>query len=310
MNTRIAQRAVLLLLAAGLGALQAQQADIRAWLRFEPDTAAIGWPVTLRLSVQHAPGVKVTFLRRQEDLRPMELIEAGEAERRTENGLVLETIRFRVRTFDLSPKQWVRAPFIYVAGRDTVRMVAESDTLYLQRRLAPDQTGGDFLAAEGVLPVRVPPDYGLLFTLLILLGGGVAAVLVALRRPIARYLRLRRNRQEWLQMRRKLKELEQAPIDTGLFETINRFWKQILDPQDQWALGSMTTTEIRQRIASLGGLDADQQRSFIQAAEAGDQVLYAGLSLDRGQLLMLLWELTQALDRIFEARERQLQEAA
>ncbi|TAE46190.1 MAG: hypothetical protein EAZ89_20590 [Bacteroidetes bacterium] len=238
---------------------------------------------------------------------PFELVSSRTENAVSINGAVLEAITYEVRSFELSPVQGgLRLPLRYANSRDTLLLWVSSDSLRMIQRIGTVSEDMTYIADRQPERLRDRRDLGLFF---LVLGGFAALVLVCaivLRRPIERYLRIRRNRQDWLSLRRRLRMLERETEQGRLLARLNMLWKSCVDPSDKLNFRSMTTTELEEAIGLLQGFNPAHKDIFLQTARAGDRVFYAGIPLDMTELKPLIWGYAEFLDELFATREREI----
>jgi hypothetical protein len=122
-------------------------------------------------------------------------------------------------------------------------------------------------------------------------------------KPISRWLRRRRIQREF---RRHLSQLEslkgQSSIQTAFFPGLNRIWRSYFDRDGNLALGSMTTTELRDAIARLQALDDSDRRLLLRLSESTDFVLYAGKEQPSSEAVELWDEVKRIMFKEFGRR--------
>lgn len=290
--------------ACWLSPLWAQQ--VAASLAFDSDTTAIGKVLNVRMEIAHPEDLVVVFPLNKDAFLPFELISQTAAATETQQGRSLDVVTYQVRTFELREKQALRLPYAYLPpgtqSRDTTWEYVLSDTVRLNVRIREEQKE-DSLESFGELDeVSDPPDYSLLTLLGIILLIMLIPLVIFLRGPIQRYLRLQSLKQEWGSIRKEIKLLIEQEDQAEVLNQLNRIWKHYLDPDDQIGLRSMTTTELQVHIPELIFLTRPQQEILLKLSQISDQVIYAGEPVSDDLISAITWELYEVIDATYEDR--------
>ncbi|MEL6673732.1 MAG: hypothetical protein AAFR61_16120 [Bacteroidota bacterium] len=292
-----------LLLFGLLTSLQGQ--EVQAILSFDSDTMAIGMPVSLKLAIQHPQDVMVEFPTPR-DFEPFEWVGSEPEPTQTLEGISWDVVTYQVRSFSLEEAQALFVPYAYYSGQDTFRAYAFSDTIRLNLRLTEWDPSMQYNLQTGLLELQDPPNYLLWISIIL----GVAALLLVigyfLRHPVQRYLAYQKNQTEWQVVRRRLRKLEDEADQVYLFKELSQLWKGYLDPRDRRGFRFMTTTELRNHLERDPGFSQGQRGVLIRASQQGDQVIYAGKSLERPEIKHLIGELKQVLGHIYQIRKKAL----
>ena len=265
--------------------------SVRAMLQFQQDSFRLGQTVELRLLVERSPGTQVILPNQSGYFVPFEMLTYEVEPTRTVNGKEWDVVQYRLRSFEVNEYQTVSLKVGYLQNRDTVFLTVASDTLFLSGLIAGELEDLEYQTYKDLILLTDPPNYRMAVLLGIALVLLIVLLYLVLRKPLRRYLAMRSLQLEWQQVRRKLKKLEQLQDLSVFFPAVNTLWKSYLDPDEKMALRSMTTTELRAMITRISYLNAEQQRSLIQIAQAGDAVIYAGeadSSLEPSQIVNAL----------------------
>jgi hypothetical protein len=282
---------------------------VRTMLEFQQDSLRLGQTIELRLLVERPPGTQVILPNQSRYFVPFEMLTYEVEPTRTVNGKEWDAVQYRLRSFEVKEYQTLSLEVGYLQNRDTVFQTVESDTIFLSGLVSGELEQLDYLVYEDLVPLTDPPNYRMAILLGVALLIVVAALFLVLRKPVRRYLAMRSLQMEWQQVRRKLKKLEQLQDQSVFFPAINTLWKSYMDPDEKMALRSMTTTELRAEITRISYLNAEQQKSLIQIAQAGDAVIYAGESdsgMDPSQVILTLRKI---LRQNFEQKKLALKRA-
>lgn len=279
---------------------------VKATIEFQADTVAIGKTVPLRLEIEHPSDVVVVFPNKSTDFEPFELVGVEASPTKTTNHRSWDAVIYQVKTFDISPFQSVNLPYGYILGKDTLRKSIQSDSIKLMERIPELKDDLTFQLHNDIAIIKSPPNY----TLWILIIAGIMILLVAmayaLRKPIERYLSLRRHEQNWLATLKEIQEMERLQDQTEMFDKLNIIWKSYLDPHHEMGLRSMTTTELQTAIKSFRQFSKFQQEELIEMSEIGDQVMYAGEEISRADVQRMILSLKQILAQVNKERKLEL----
>ncbi|WNJ16549.1 hypothetical protein [Pontibacter sp. G13] len=277
-----------------------------ASLEFSEDSVALGMPTELVMRIQHDEDVEVMFPNRQEYFAPFEQVGKEVSPMRIRDSIAREVVVFSLRTFELVPKQSVRLPYWYVAGRDTFQKWIASDTVVLKQQIETVSDSLNYRVGEKLIAFQKPFNWPVLLLVLgvcAIVGLGIIAFL---RKPVERFLALRRLRRKQLAMQARIRDLVHIEHQPDFFESLTGLWKGYFDPQDQIGLRSMTTTELSEQIHRLRNLTHDQQEMLVKTSHAADQVIYAGNTYASEELETFVWELEQVMDYVFELKEAEI----
>lgn len=258
------------------------------------------------MSLTHPEEMVVIFPRKEEAFQPFELVSSDVTPTKTKSGISVDAVRYRLRTFDLAPKQAVLLPYAYLIGSDTIQKFVRSDSLQILFRIPKGEESGNFQAFEGILTLPLPPNYSLWILIGIILLILLFILAIFLRQPLDRYLKLQRLKQEWMEVRKELKRLERHTDQSYQMDQLNHLWKEYLDQSDEIGLLSMTTTELQNNLPLLMFLTRSQKDILLKASQVGDQVIYAGESIPQEDFNTLIWELHEIIDTAYEERKEKI----
>ena len=276
-------------------------------LEFQADTMALGRQIVLRMSIEHPEDVVVDFPRKSDEFIPFELIKAEAEPTRTVNGTSWDIVNYTLAAFELYPRQAVELTYTYIDGRDSVRKIISSDSVTLVERIPEITDNMRFKSSTGILEMKDPPNYMYLFGIILVVLAVLTTLGILLRKPIRKFLKLRRMDQEWAGVKKHLSRLEKTQDVARILEELNHLWKTYFDRKDQLALLAKTTTELRRDISRMNFISIEQQKILIQTAEAGDRVIYAGENISRHDTSRMIQEIKAVLGNVYKKRRRELQ---
>lgn len=283
--------------------------DVTVELRFLVDTFAIGKPVPLYMEIRHPDSVAVIFPDRKQ-FAPFELVSLEVDPTETKDQQSRDAVVYMVRSFTMRDTQRVSLSYAFALGTDTVRRQLRSDYIRLNYRTTETDTTQSLAlrSIDSVWQMATPADFS--WVGLVVLGFLLLCLLTItlLRKPIRRVLHIRRNRQEWASVRKRLTRLSSIDNQASLFDQLNQLWKQYLDPREEVGLRSMTTTELRAASGKLPASIQARQKLLVRASEMADQVIYAGQAVADSEVQMVLWELQDLMLKVFEQREKQIRQ--
>ncbi|MEZ4772217.1 MAG: hypothetical protein R3D00_03475 [Bacteroidia bacterium] len=283
---------------------------IRANLEFATDTMAIGRPVVLRMAIEHPEGSVVVFPRDPRLFAPFEFVRADAEPTRTVNQVSWDVVNYTLRSFELYPRQAVNLPFIWISQKDSIKEYITSDTIRLVERIAEVTDDLRYKNGGDIIGLQDPPNYIIIFGIILATLFALVIIAILLRKPIQRYLTLRRIQQEWGGIKRQIRRLEQMQDQAKVLDELNLLWKKYLDPDDTYALRTKTTTELREDISRIQGFSIEQQKVLIQTALTGDQVIYAGEVIEKPEVLRMITEVRNILGYAYERRKRKMKEGS
>jgi hypothetical protein len=295
---------VLGLTVGGWGKMTAQA--VQASLQFATDSIRIGEVVSLEMVLTHPPEVAVVFPDSGRAFRPFEIVKTQASLTHTYDDLSHDTLRLWVRTFRLMPVQQLRLPYQYVMGADTFTRKVDSDSIFLKQQVRAWTPAPPFRKEEGIIPVSTPPDLRLqaMITLAILLSLMLLSWL--LWKPIQRAWARLRLRREWQSFSKRIKTAQrQLTQPDKALEALNQAWKDYLDPRQQYALRSLSTTELSETLPGLPGLSPQAQGQLLDAARAGDLALYAEQAFSPEQMTPLFQHTRTIMEQVYKKRLRE-----
>ena len=279
--------------------------SIKAKLEFQTDTVQIGQVVAVKMVIEHPAEVILVFPESR-DFAPFELVSREPEPTQTINGVSWDVVTYQVRSFSLATKQAIRLPYSFYGRRDTIQRFVSTDSIYMSLVTPEDISGLEYQSHDGMISMVDPPNY---------LGIGilVAAIFVVmaiagffLRKPLEKYLAIRKTDLEWRAVKKQLKRMENLPDQIKLFDQLNQLWKAYLDPDDSIGLRSMTTTEIRREIIKFSDYSMNQQQVLINTSRTADQVIYAGKTLRLAEVLEILENIKKVLGSTYLRRKKQV----
>ncbi len=299
----------LLLTFASLLSVQAQVGEVTARLEFLADTFSLGRPVPLRLEVTHPADVMVFTPRGKKDFFPFELIEMEPEPTRTSNGVSTDAVVYYLSTFHLGQNQSINLTISYRKATEEVMQTIDvrSDSVQLIERIPRVSELLTYRSHETLPPLVDPPNFVLIFFVILALALLAGITSLWLRGPIARYLRIRKVKNEWNKITRRIQQLLDLQTDqANLVSLLNRVWKGYLDPRGKYALLSMTTTELIPAVHDLPEIHAAEQDAFLQMARIGDDVIYAGRDLSTEQTLEFGQQIHDLLFDVYQRRVKKV----
>ncbi len=238
----------------------------------------VGRPFEVELSVRHPERMIVVFPDTLKDFLPYEVHSGKPIPTSTDAGLSEDVKIYKLYTWEIDSVQHLQFPVRYLDAKGDTQIVssnvvdvefqpsivAYSDTL----KLKPVHT---------LATIKEPLNWlalGIIFTVAAILI--VAGVLV-FSSPIRKALRRAKIEREWKRYLGQLQALSPKVGDQpAYFSGLNKVWRSYFDRDWYLALGSMTTTELREALPQLKAVDEDDRALLEKLSHATDMVLYAG----------------------------------
>lgn len=284
-------------------ALYGQTLPVQAKLDFSQDSVALGEVIELEMTLVHPESTEVFFPSRRRDFLPFEWIDSERLPTETQEGKLKEAMIYRLRTFSLSPRQGLTLPYGFRSSTDTLRSEVISPRLRLAERIEVVSDSVGYQVDAELVPVGAEGNslgwvaWGVLGLIVLLLLGWM------LRPPLLRILRRRSLHQEWSQLKKQIQRLPEESDQGELFDRLSRLWRQWLDPEEEWSLLSLTTTEMQQRLPEIYTLTEAQREHLLAIAQASDQTIYAGRNLSRENIDHLITHLLPILEQEYRRRK-------
>ncbi|MEZ4848373.1 MAG: hypothetical protein R3B93_07085 [Bacteroidia bacterium] len=276
--------------------------DIDARLFFIEDTMAVGKIVGLKMTISHPEDIVVVFPGKSADFFPFELVSYIPQPTQTDDGISVDMITYEVRSFELIPQQSLSLPFLYLKDKDTLSSYVTSDTILLNKRIPEASDQLPYKTNDGIVSLEDPPNYMLIFSFIF---GGIAILVILgffLKKPLLRYLEVRKINGEWEKVKMELQQLDQNPDQVFVLEQLNDIWKKSLDPDDKLSLRAKTTTELQKDIFQLEHFTIEHHNILLKAAQSSDQVIYAGKVMDSPEISNLIRQVKQVLGIAYTRR--------
>lgn len=296
----------LILFLISSSALLGQSTGIGAEIAIDDQEIKLGKPITVTVSIQHPEEVVVEFPTGR-DFSPFELISTNPRPTVTQNGISNDVVDFQVRTFSLSPKQFLTLPYTWYGARDTGSSKLFSDTLFLHRNIAAVNDSLEYRYSLSPIVLEDPPNYlnillvTFVITVLLILAG------LSVRKPIQRFWAMRNLNRQCERVKKSLDRIGLEQNQEIQLESLNSLWRDYLDPHQKRQLGAMTTTELQQGIQKLSYLRIEDQKALLQAARLRDQVSFAGVSISKPEINAVIESLKKIVDSTYTFRKNQLQ---
>lgn len=288
-----------------IGSGQVAGQDLSGTLSFMEDSLAIGRPIGVRMAIKHPADVVVIFPEARE-FAPFELVSFAPEPTQTLDGYSWDVAIYQVRSFQLKDRQALKLPYAYYQGSDTIRKFVRTDSITLNRRVLGGEDRTAFKAQEGLESLEDPPNYFRIFLLVAGILSLFLGVMLLLRKPIKRYLIIRRNRLDWLSFKRRLRELENMHDQPKLFDQLTQLWKGFLDPEDESGYRSMTTTEFKEALLTRSDFTLEQQQVLVEAAQLADQSVYAGERIQPHKITNILVQIRNVMSYVYADRAKSL----
>lgn len=291
------------------GSLQAQTQAPSVTLTCKEKLVQVGRPFEIELSVRHPERMVVVFPDTAKDFKPYEVHSGKPIPTSTDEGLSEDVKIYKLYTWEIDSIQHLQFPVRYLTAKgDTASVLSNQvDVEFLPTIVGYSDTLKvkfvDHLAA-----IREPINWlavGIIFTVCALL---MIVGVIVFSSPIRKWWKRRKIEREW---RKHLGQLESLRAQTSdqpaYYAGLNKVWRAYFDRNWAFALGAMTTTELREAIQGLHALDENDRKTLLQLSHANDMVLYAGRKQD-GQQGAAFWEevrriMTKEYERRKEAAE-------
>lgn len=274
-----------------------------ARLDFLSDSMLLGQVCDLRLEIRHPRDMVILADQEAEAFFPFELIDVQPEGTITRQETSIDRAVYRVRSFDISPRQGIKLRYVGISGGDTTEYWVESDSIGFISLLDPGQSQ-EFKWEKDILDLKAPLNYGLIFLIVALALSAIYVLVRAARKPWQRYQQVRTLRQEWARTQKALKRLKKDhPEQIAFLKALNHLWKAYLDPEDQWHLVSLTTTELKTQLSHYPLLSDQQAAQLVQTASLADQVVFAGRPTNWKQLNQLGMAVESILAEVYQQRK-------
>lgn len=280
---------------------------IEAKLDFLSDTIAIGRPIPLRFEIKHPDTTVILFPRSTTQLGKYTIANQEVIPTKTIHHTSTDAVIYYLQSFEIADKQAIELSYSYLVGNDTIRDSVQSDSVKWVSRIPEMNDSLNYKHHLGVLPMKTPANVWLI-TLVIL---GLLSLLMGLgfllKNPITRYLKKRFILREWGNLRKQISRLQQQIGNQPVYlDEMNKLWKDALAQEGGVSFRSMTTTELIPNLEESENLSPEQKEILIQAAKAGDQVIYAGIQIKKSELETISEGISGVLEAIFHSRMKTL----
>ncbi|MEO0471910.1 MAG: hypothetical protein AAF206_19950 [Bacteroidota bacterium] len=282
------------------------QQRVNAELGFVTDTMSLGKAVSLRMVVEHPEEIGVIFPDRRSDFQPFELLRIDAEPTRTVNGVSLDAVTYQVRSFAVQLQQEVVLHIGTIEGQDTSWQPLKSGVIQRIPRLSAEAEQPAFRAQKDWIPLAEPPNYTLVLLLLSGLIAFAAVIIYVLRKPVKRILAKRSLINEWNQIKRNIRRITSVSDQRILFDELNVLWKTYLDPEEDLALRTLTTTELKDVVLRIRFLNAEQQQTLLQTARSGDMVIYACKQFSSAEAKRFCTQVLNVMHSVYKEKQKQL----
>ena len=277
-------------------------AQIQLSLDFQDDSLWLGKSCMLKIEVIHPEEMYIQPLDESSNFFPFELEEVLAEPTITENGISTDRAIYHLKSFSIQAWQKVKLPVLYVEGGDTLIHFVESDSIRLVE-LVDDVGEAEFLRDDALLSLEDPLNLGRLALLIAGFLFLVSILFRLLKGPVKQLLKKRRLRKEWNGFKSSLKKLGKQNIPPNEFiRSLNRLWKSYLDPGEQLALHSKTTTELAAKEEWKLAFTEQQQRIMVKSSAIADDILFAGKKIEEAELKRLMVEVRELMEVEFRKR--------
>ncbi len=216
---------------------------------FGQDSIKIGEEVPYSLSIRYPADQNILFPDSTYDFSPFELARKVYTNTNSNDGFSSDSVIYYLRTFDLEPVQTLRLPVFVIEGSDSVEVMAQVDSVYLNDvMVGPDD------------PLQETTDYrdvalqfnsAYLVLALVILLVIIAAVLLLFGGQIKRQYkmyRLRKAHSKFLSAYERLITHSNGKDPKSATEHSLNFWKVYMEKLDKIPFTKLTTKEVSQFI--------------------------------------------------------------
>ncbi len=281
--------------------------EIKGSLRFDEDSLDLGRPTKVWMEIQHPSDVVVVFPDSASDFDSWEIAEAIPFATETKNQVSTDKKAYLIRSFEIDSMQYLRLPYRFLLGPDTVLRFTDYDSIAFRTRIPVMPDSAVFFSHAGLTDISDTPDYLLWGLIIVVVHVFIGLLFVLLRKPIRRVFAMRKLEKEWKKVTERLGKTQQLiPQPQAFMNEVNFIWKHYLDPQKHFSLATLSSSELAQTLPQLAQLDSGEQNALLQLSQKADLVLYAGKAMNEQQLISVPQQLQDVLKKEFERRKAEL----
>ncbi len=241
------KRAVCFLTACWLfwGSLAGQPVEVKGF--FLEDSVLLGSPATYVLVAEYPGSIKILFPDSTYDFSPFEFNGKQFFPSFLRDGKVVDSVVYRVATFELQPWQTMALPVFQLRTRDSLSVYAETDSLLITGLLDDVPQGAKLKETVDFNPLELAFNYPYLVFGLLLLSIVSLAVYLFFGNSIKKRIRLYRMRKRYEKFSNSYSEYLRklrAEADQHLAESAFISWKSYLESLEKVPYTKLTTREI------------------------------------------------------------------
>ncbi len=265
----------------------------------------VGRPFEIELSVRHPERMVVVFPDTAADFKPYEVETGKPIPTSTDEGRSEDIKIYKLYTWEIDSLQHLQFPVGYItANGDTERVLSN----IVDVEFLPSIVGySDTLKVkiiDTLAVIREPINWvawGIIFTVCGILI--VAGVLV-FSKPLRKMLRRAKIEREWRKHLAQLEAIKGHTADQAIYYAgLNKVWRGYFDRHWSLALGSMTTTELREGLLSLQAIDDTDRNALLKLSQAADMVLYADRVQPEQQAVAFWNEVHRIMTKEYQRRK-------
>lgn len=216
---------------------------------FGRDSTKIGEEIPYVLSIKYPEGQNILFPDSTYDFTPFELVRKTYTNTVSKDGFSSDSVIYLLRTFDLSPIQTFRLPVFVIEGSDSIEVMAQADTIYLND--VEVNPGDKLKETTAYRDVELQFNSAYLVLGLVILLVIIAAVLLLFGGQIKRQYklyRLKKAHTKFLATFEHLIEHQNGKNPKSATEHSLNFWKVYMEKLDKIPFTRLTTKEVSQLI--------------------------------------------------------------
>lgn len=269
----------------------------------------VGRPFKVKMEIFHPEKVPVIFPDSTFGLGGMEYIKQDLYPTQTADGRSFDQTVYYFYTWDIAEKQAINLPFKYVVDGDTLIGQAELDSLEVKPAIANMSDTLQLKMIAGLEEVSEPVSKLSVTIFILALIGLIVGGLLLLNKPLRKRFMTWRLDREWQKILEQLQGLKpQVQPQVEFIAGLNNIWKNYLQTNNNRALRTLTTTELRRELEK-GGFEKMQEfekEALMRAAHSGDRILYASQELETTDLETLQTDILHILEAAYQRKKSEV----
>lgn len=279
------------------------QSKTTAKIKFLSDTIAVGYPTPLLMSISHPKNQIIAFPDSAKDFLPWELKSKEVFTTKTNDGISVDSVKYYVMTWEVDSIQYFRLPYYVISGKDTNRLMSNSDSVIFRPRIPNDPQKIKDLSVKNVdyyAPISDKLNWLVISIVIVLFLTLMFLTLVYMNKPMKKWWIKYNLKKEFGKVKKSLELLDKKQLsEVAYLNEINKIWKNYLSSVWNQNFRALTTAEMSKYFQESAVLSNDEVHIINRMNSLSDIGNYVGAQLSMNEVKELKTSTVKILESAF-----------